>query len=203
MTGSQRGFTLLEVLIAATLLGLVMTALVASMRTFGNTRATIEQVTGRIDEVRTVSGFLRGAIGAALPLERPEIFRDIDSDVPSNATFFQGSSEELVWVSPVVAGSRLGGAYAIQLAREQDKLVMRWHPYRMDISEQAWSDLPARTLLDAVDAFEVAYLPDYGQAWEEAWEPQVSSPAAVRLTIQADGRFWPDLVIRLSGTVQE
>ena len=63
-----RGFTLLEVLIAMSLLTLVMVAVLASMRTLGNTRTTLDQVIERIDQVRSVSGFLRTSIGGALPL---------------------------------------------------------------------------------------------------------------------------------------
>ena len=87
--------------------------------------------------------------------------------------------------------------------RDGDRLVLRWHPYKMDIDERAWENLPARTLLDSVQEFSVAYLPEYGFEWEEEWLPQVIAPAAVRLTIKARDRFWPDLVVRLNGGLYE
>jgi general secretion pathway protein J len=63
-----RGFTLIEVMIALTLLSMIMVAIIAAMRTFGNTKATIQQVTNRVDEIRVVSEFLRKTIGSAMPV---------------------------------------------------------------------------------------------------------------------------------------
>ncbi|MFT4614746.1 MAG: general secretion pathway protein J [Bacteroidia bacterium] len=202
MARRSGGFTLLEVLIAVTLLSLVMAALVASMRTFGNTRTTLDRVTARVDEIRTISSFLRGTIGTALPLERPDLFKGEEGEYEAGATFFGGDSTEMVWVSPVIAGTRLGGAYAIHLVHEEDQLMLRWHPYRMDLTEGDWSNLPPRALVESVEEFEISYLPDYGEDWVEEWVPAKHSPAAVRLTIRAAGKYWPELVIRLSGAVE-
>lgn len=201
MLQRSKGFTLLEVLIAVTLLGMVMAVLVASMRTFGTTRVTLDKVSARVDEIRTVSGFLRSTIGTALPLERPELFKGEAGEYEANATFFSGDSTQMVWVAPVIAGARLGGAYAIHLAYEEDQLVMRWHPYRLDLSQEQWSDLPSRALIESVDDFQIAYLPDYGEEWLDEWQPTKSSPVAVRLNIRSNERFWPELVIGLNGAL--
>lgn len=203
MLRRAKGFTLLEVLIAVTLLGMVMAVLVASMRTFGTTRVTLDQVSARVDEIRTVSSFLRSTIGTALPLERPELFKGEEGEFDAGVTFFSGDSTQMVWVSPVIAGARLGGAYAIHLAHEQDKLVLRWHPYRLDLSQDQWSDLPTRALIESVDDFQIGYLPDYGEEWLDEWQPAKSSPVAVRLNIRSNERFWPELVISLSGALEK
>ena len=60
------GFTLVEVVVALTILSLIMLATVTALRTLANTQGTLERVTARIDEVRTVSGFLRDLMEAAV-----------------------------------------------------------------------------------------------------------------------------------------
>ena len=61
---AARGFTLVEVVVALTILSLIMLATVTGLRTLANTQGTLERVTARIDEVRTVSGFLRDLMEA-------------------------------------------------------------------------------------------------------------------------------------------
>ena len=52
-TSRQRGFTLVEVMVALTILSLVMLATVTGLRTLANTQVAIERMTSRVDEVRT------------------------------------------------------------------------------------------------------------------------------------------------------
>ena len=51
------GFTLVEVMVALAIFSLVMLATVTGFRTLSNTAATIDRMTDRIDEVRSVSAF--------------------------------------------------------------------------------------------------------------------------------------------------
>lgn len=194
-----RGFTLLEVLVALSLLTLVMVAVLASMRTLGNTRTTLDQVIDRVDEVRSVSGFLRASIGGALPLAYPEPDQLADIGDAPHGIWFGGDNTGLTWVAPMVSGARFGGAYTLYLARDDDTLTLRWHPYRAGLEGEIGFDLPGKVLLDDVEAFEIGYLNNYGDEWQDEWPPSVTNPVAVRLNIRANGRYWPELVIALSG----
>ena len=53
------GFTLVEVMVALTILSLVMLVTVTGFRTLGNTQGAITRLTGRVDEIRSVSSYLR------------------------------------------------------------------------------------------------------------------------------------------------
>ncbi|MBK6738944.1 MAG: prepilin-type N-terminal cleavage/methylation domain-containing protein [Haliea sp.] len=103
-----RGFTLLEVMLALVLLSMVMVATIAAMRTLGNTQAAIEEVTGRVDEIRVVSQFLRNTIGAAMPVMREGRVGETTEDFADMGTYFWGDRTQLVWVSPLVAGASMG-----------------------------------------------------------------------------------------------
>lgn len=196
----SRGFTLIEVLISLTLLSMIMVAVVAAMRTFGNTRATLEQVTQRVDEMRVVSEFLRRTIGGALPVVRVGGAEGDQALAGSSGdTYFAGDSSQMVWVAPIVAGADMGGAYVMQLSRSNNRLQLNWRPYERDFSQFEEADLEPRSLIEAVDEFRIGYLATYGGDWLDEWPGQRFNPVAVRLNIRSGDRYWPELVIRLNG----
>ncbi len=193
-----RGFTLLEMVLSLALFSMMMLAIVSAMRTFGNTQNTLEQVTDRVDEMRVVSDFLRNSIGAAMPVVRLGEFTE-DTRGGSYGTYFRGNAEELVWVAPVVAGADLGGAFVMHLSRVDDRLELRWHPYNRDVTAIVWAEQSPRVLLDSVSSLELGYLARFRGEWEQEWAPGQNLPLAVRLNVAANERFWPELVISLSG----
>lgn len=192
-----KGFTLVEVMVALTLLSLIMVATIAAMRTFGNTKTTIQQVTNRVDEVRVVSGFLRNTLGGAVPVARTGAFGDSFEQVENTGTYFWGGPTEIIWVSPLVAGANLGGAFVMRMAYVDGRLELKWHPYEATVGAYNWGELEPRVLLDNVEAFELGYLPAYGGDWVQDWPGSVLNPVSVRLNIKARERYWPELVVRL------
>lgn len=198
-----KGFTLVEVMVALTLLSLIMVATIAAMRTFGNTKATIQQVTNRVDEVRVVSGFLRNTLGGALPVVRAGAFGDSFEQVASTGTYFWGGPSEIMWVAPLIAGANLGGAFVMRMAYVDGRLELKWHPYEATVGAYSWGELEPRVLLDDVEAFELGYLPEYGAEWLQEWPGSESMPVLVRLTMKSRERYWPELVVRLDGRVPD
>lgn len=194
------GFTLLEVLIALTLLSLMMVGVVAAMRTFGNTKVALESVTGRVDEIRVVSDFLRGSIGGALPVLRIGTAKTDDRfEGSSGDTYFAGDSSGVMWVAPLVAGANAGGAYVMQLSRSGERLELKWRPYQRNYADFEAATVEPRILLDSVEEFSIGYRASHNGKWLEAWPGQRFNPVAVRLNIRASGRYWPELVIALNG----
>jgi general secretion pathway protein J len=193
-----RGFTLLEVMIALTLLSMLMVATIAAMRTLGNTKASVAHVTDRVDEIRVLSEFLRNTISAAMPVVR---VGNSTGDFAEGAygTYFAGDATHLVWVAPLVAGANMGGAFIMQLALVENRLELKWYPYQSDVAAVDWDALESRILLQSVDEFQVGYLANYGGEWVDIWEGSQSIPVAVRLTLRSREKYWPELVIRLSG----
>lgn len=194
-----RGFTLLEVMVALTLLSMIMVATITALRTLGNTKASVAQVTDRVDEIRVLSEFLRNTIGAAMPVVRVGSTDNAFVDGGAYGTYFAGDTTHLMWVSPLVAGADLGGAFVMQLALVEDRLELKWHPYQSDVLAVNWDGVEPRVLLQSVEEFEVGYLAAYGGEWLELWDGAQRNPVAVRITIKSGGKYWPELVIRLSG----
>lgn len=194
-----RGFTLIEVMVALTLLSMLMVATIAAMRTLGNTRTSVEQLTKRVDEIRVLSEFLRNTIGGAMPLARVGNSSEAFVGGQSYGTFFAGDATQLIWVAPLVAGADMGGVFILHLAVVDGALQLRWLPYQSDVEAVDWSTVEPRQLLQSVEEFEVGYLAAYGQEWVEVWEGAQRNPVAVRINIRTAGKYWPELVIRLSG----
>ena len=195
----SRGFTLLEVMVALTLLSMIMVATITALRTLGNTKTSVTKVTDRVDEIRVLSEFLRNTIGAALPVVRVGSSTEAFLDGSAYGTYFAGDITQLMWVSPLIAGADMGGAFLMQLALVEDRLELKWHPYERDVLAVNWNELEPRVLLQSVDEFQVSYLAAYGGDWLDLWPGAQSNPVAVRISIRAGEKYWPELVIRLSG----
>ncbi|MFK7974762.1 MAG: prepilin-type N-terminal cleavage/methylation domain-containing protein [Halioglobus sp.] len=197
---NSSGFTLLEVLIALTLLSMMMVAVVAAMRTFGNTKATLETVTGRIDEVRLVSEFLRTSLEGTLPVVRVGGGALGDQkEGGTGDTFFSGNSHSIVWVAPLVAGASVGGSHVMHLKKVDDRLELTWRPYQRNFEDFAEAELVPKVLMESVEAFSVGYKATHGGDWLEEWGGHQFIPVAVRLNIRAHDRYWPEIVVRLTG----
>jgi len=192
-----RGFTLVEVMVALTLLSMIMVATIAAMRAFGNTKTTIKQVTDRVDEVRVVSEFLRNTIGGAMPLLRVGVMDHTFNEGADLGTYFWGDSTEMMWVSPLVAGADLGGAFVMRMTFVDGKVELKWHPYEASIEAFTWGELEPRVLLDDVEEFELGYLSAYGGEWVQEWPGFDANPVSVRLNIKSRERYWPELVVRV------
>ena len=186
-------------MIALVLLSLVMVATIAAMRTLGNTKATIGKVTDRVDEVRVISEFLRTNLGAAIPVVRVGSSAEFFSDGGNYSTYFAGNATGLMWVAPLLTGADMAGAFILYLTLVDERLELKWHPYQMEADAVSWGVIEPRTLLASVEEFEVGYLAFYGGEWIDVWESTQRIPVAVRISIKSADRYWPELVVRLSG----
>jgi general secretion pathway protein J len=191
---SESGFTLVEVMVSLTILSLIMLATITAFRTLGNSRVVIDRMTGRVDEVRAVSGFLRDAIESAVILGDPDELTT--GGGPSESTYFALNSTSLEWQTTILFGETFGGSYFLKVGQEGGQLVLRWQEITRFGSPEKWEDKPSRLLVSDVDHFKVAYRRGFSGNWLEEWD-RGEVPDFVRLQIAASGRYWPDLIMRV------
>ncbi len=193
---ASSGFTLIEVVVALSIFSLVMLAVVTGMRTLGNTQTSMQRVIDRVDEMRTVSSFLRdllesavvGSGGGGLSL----------GGGAAESTYFRLADEGVEWKTQLLFGEAFGGSYIVRVAQEGDELVLRWlGPDRMEPDSKKWDDSPSRVLVHGLDEFSVSLRDRYSSDWTEDWEDASVAPALVRMRIKANDRYWPDLVMRV------
>lgn len=189
-----RGFTLVEVMVALTILTLVMLATVTGLRTLGDTQVAIERLTGRVDEMRSVSSFLRDTLNSAVT--------GSDSGGltlgggAGERTIFEVRPNALIWKAVILFGEGFGGSYVVRVAGEGGDLVLRWQEQNRFGKVGDWNKAPSRTLVSGLQEFTVAYRREPGGEWRSDWDG-AGAPGWVRLRIRADDRYWPDLVMQV------
>jgi general secretion pathway protein J len=191
----QRGFTLVEVMVSITILSLVMLLTVSGLRTLASTQARIEEKAERNDELRLVSSFLRNLLGSSVS-PGPVVSLSLGGG-PSPDTYFEAGPDTFVWKAPMTMGESAGGRYLLRVGREDNRLVLRWLPDDNTGRSAQWNKAMAKTLLNDINAFETAYRSEIEADWSAQW-PAQNTPRWVRIRVQKDQRYWPDIVIDLA-----
>lgn len=208
MTGAARpghpsaGFTLLELLIAITLLGLLMAALFGGLRLGARAWERGEERLDESGRLQVVQNFLRDRLAAAYPLSA-----DDQDGRPRLA--FEGTDEALRFVTLMPEYLGTGFAeFTLAVADHEGArdLVVRWRRFAdLEDANDAGDDEPqTKVLLEGIETLEVAY---YGAqrrgepvTWHDQWQDVgVDLPRLVRLRVvffENDRRHWPDLIVR-------
>ena len=190
------GFTLVEVVVALTILALIMLATVTGLRTLANTQSSLDRVTARVDEVRTVSSFLRNLMETAVVGEGGVSGGLALGGSGSESAYFELADDGLAWKSTVLFGEGFGGTYIVRVAKEDDLLVLRWLEPPALNSRLDWSQADARPLVLGLEEFDIAWRQDFDQPWQQAWKTG-DKVHWLRLQIKAAGRYWPELIMKV------
>jgi general secretion pathway protein J len=195
--GGEAGFTLVEVLVAVTLLSLLSMALFFSVR-FGVT--AWQRGTDRSDQIHAsmaVQELLRRLIGEAYPLL-------LSGGAGNGWIDFAGTATSLDFLAPVPVALASGGRarFTLTIDRHGDlsDLVLTSRPELADGNAKA--ALQRKTVLATIEAADLSY---FGAArsertalWRDHWSGEMTLPALVRVRVRfarSDPRLWPDLVI--------
>ena len=193
----QRGFTLLEVLLATTLLAAGLALAFATLRTAAATTERGEAISARNERIRAVSGFLQRRIGGAQGL----VFA-LDPATGASRRF-EGDARTLRFVADLPDYLGRGGPHLHELevrdAGAGKTLDVAFHLV------QAGKALPAarppEPLADALAGAEFAYrtLDANGHpgAWEPDWKTPEALPLQVRVRIRDARGAWPDMIVAL------
>jgi general secretion pathway protein J len=197
--GRVEGFTLIEVIVALSILSLVMLATVSALRTFANTQSSLDRMISRIDEVRTVSSFLRDSLDATL-FEPGATGLSLGGRGGQEQAYFAGDEKSLAWKAPILFGESFGGTFLLQLSQLDSELILRWQEPLPPGRPVEWEGTPSRVLAYDVQEFEVAFLTKFGEEWQSEWDSKNGeSPVLIKMNIKASERYWPELIVQVQG----
>lgn len=197
------GFTLLEVLLATSLLALALALAYGAIRAAVGSVRSGEGLIDRTDQVRVVQEFLRRQLAHAMPLA----FEDLEDN--GERKLFEADGETVRFVAPMPGYLSRGGPHvqwlAIERGRAGRRIVFDHAQLNGYDPEEPKADdaRPPVVLLDGLaDArFEYRTIdPATGELedWSDEWEDPQQLPAMVRLLVEFDRddqRSWPSLEV--------
>ncbi|MEH6568962.1 MAG: prepilin-type N-terminal cleavage/methylation domain-containing protein [Halioglobus sp.] len=192
LASASGGFTLVEVVVSLAILSLIMVATISALRTFGQTQTSLDKVTQRIDEVRSVSSFLRDTFESSVVGKSSGGGLSMGGGA-SAGSYLKGGTTAMDWKAFVQFGEGYGGAFLVRVERDQHQLKLKWQDIPAKLDNVSWEGTPERVLVEDLDELQIDYRKEIASAWQEEWLQQ-NSPAFVRMTIKAHGRFWPELI---------
>lgn len=196
----ESGFTLVELLVALSLLALLAMLLHAGIRDGARAWRTVDARSGQLESLLLAQSFLRERISSLGP--PPDI-----AEPAAGTAWFDGADDRLTITTPWLETLPVAGLYRMQFAAapasgEPAGLVVRWEP-QSDPGTASPRSAGQRELLDGMRRLHFAYFgaAEEGgpKAWHETWRSGTRPPELVRLDVEFDdpGRIWPTLIVAI------
>ncbi|MBI1905197.1 MAG: prepilin-type N-terminal cleavage/methylation domain-containing protein [Rhodocyclales bacterium] len=199
MMRAPRGFTLVEVVVALTLVALIMLGLLGALRAMGDAASRVDTVSARTSDMQLIGAFLGRVVSGGEALA----YRG-DTPQEQQAVYFEASAGRLRWVGNLSQRHGTRGLHFLELGVDEEggtrALVLRYLPYSGATAEPQWARRSVHVLLPQIDTLRFSYQgPDPDSPWVDDWvaEDQGGLPVRVRIAVQSDGRHWPELVYSL------
>ncbi len=200
--GGQAGFTLLELLVALTLLGLVLAAIFGELRFAARAWDAADARLDRNSELLSVHSFVRQRLQQVHVMPRKS-----EQEGDDSAVVFAGSSRSMEFLSTMPANVSVGGFYEISLSseigRDGRNLFISWRPFDED-GTTIVADGPnnSRVLLRGVREVRFSYFGRTSETvapqWWDIWPSRDTAPSLIRMRVSfedGDRRVWPELVV--------
>ncbi|MCP5195270.1 MAG: prepilin-type N-terminal cleavage/methylation domain-containing protein [Gammaproteobacteria bacterium] len=191
----QTGFTLLELIVAITLMGLVLVVLYSGLRLGLNGWDHGERRAEATNRLRLAQEFLRRQLTQSLTVYQFDEKR-------KKSVVFAGRSDGIELITPMLTQLGQGGLYRLRIELGDSRLWIRWRPYLPD--DPNAGEERESVLLEGVSGIEWAYFgfeQDNDQEsprWHSEWASTERRPLLVRLNLNLFDGSWPDLVVALT-----
>jgi general secretion pathway protein J len=197
---SARGFTLIEMLVALTLISLISVAMVQAFRFSQRSLLQAKRMDNDVRSVAAAQRFLRRVLEEAYPFEPA---------AGAAARGLQGDGEHLAFTAPAPAADGAIGLlrYTMRVDKDgaQPNLIVQWQLDRNGDAAGTENQPRSEVILAGVKSLQIAYLepvdprdPGATPEWRSSWTERQRMPALVRVHVEfdhQDRRRWPDLIV--------
>lgn len=191
------GFTLVEMLVALALIGLLAAGLFGGLRFASRASERATAATDHAAAVALAYGFMQAQLGNAQPYPAT-------ADPKDQQIIFDGEPDQIDLITTAPSRLALGGFFHLHLAAaeagRQLHLIAEWRePPRQDGAAPE-TPLAPTALLDNLKTAAFAFFgttdPELPNEWHDQWQGTTALPKMIRLRIEfADGWQAPDLIV--------
>ena len=196
----QRGFTLIELIIALLILSMVIVLCASGFRFGTRVWNTIDVQAEHVDNLQAVQGFIRSSISNA-QVHDQFVEDEVEEELES---LFIGESDHVRYVSnsPKFGVDDYLYQYDFYLDRDTNKLLLRYQPYNVPASKNAKESVS--TLMEGVEDIQIQYFSGFvddagdDNPWSPQWRGEFTLPLLVKINlITKNNKYaWPELVIQ-------
>lgn len=192
----ERGFTLLELLIALAVTAAVVALMFAGFGAMGRSEERNQRVMERSERMLVVSQWLGRKFDALRLLSR--------RDGAVFVSFFSGNAAGAIWVAPLPERGDAGGLHvfrATPLRQDSGRIDLSIEavPYQGALMALDWSAAVRETLLPDVRTLQWHYQDGQTGQWTQQWDGSRGRyPSRVRVEIADERGPWPPLVFSLA-----
>ena len=194
------GFTLVEVLIATTILGIMLVLLFASMRICVRSWEAGETHMQSVSQMTVIQNFFRTHLRNALALPG----KKQQADDQEQEYFFQGEEHKMQFVSLLPVSAGRSGPHLFKVdwdAGRESILRVALQPFLPSLNDQA-DQIEDVTILENIRNFQLAYWgakEDGDQPeWHDQWLDMPELPQMVKVDIELENaKAWPTIIVAL------
>jgi len=197
----QAGFTLVEMILSVTLMGLLLVMAYSSLNSGTKAIERGEQKVDKTNRVRVVQQFLRGQISRMLPLviESEEGLRD-----ETEFIIFEGEDDAIRFVSAMPGYLGQGGPHVQQIWFESGALMFDHRLLGSDEDADVYDDREPIVLINGIRSGEFSFLTvdEEGEPtdWANNWEEPNLMPLMIKIDVEMEREsriFWPSMEIAM------
>ena len=197
------GFTLVELLIALSILSFVMVLCASGFKFGSRVWERVDSQSVHIDSLQAIQSFLRSSLSHSLIRDRLQEERFDEGQLVAKPleNLFIGELQTLSYVSrsPQYGVDDYLYKYQLYLNKQSNSLVLRYTPYNLKQVNDHYESL---SLIEGVSNIEIRYFSgfyddDEKSSWLSKWDDIYSLPLLVKVdvTFVDESKRWPELVI--------
>ncbi|MEJ5030962.1 prepilin-type N-terminal cleavage/methylation domain-containing protein [Comamonas sp. MYb69] len=197
------GFTLVEMLVAMSLLSLIVLGLAGAMGTMGRTETSIDNRLERMDESRASTDFLRAVLGRISAKRVQGLQQQGMLSATPSVFFFEGAGQSMTWVGVMPARYGVGGRYHFRLAMGSydgaPAVMLSYLPWIDQQTLPDWGGAQTYPLLQHATGLSFQYLDgaiDPPQ-WGSDWGVVDRLPQAVQVVMSTESMVLAPVVVQL------